>query len=49
MNSAFVLPLSKGELEGVALKTNNHAPPHLKKGRNKLRTPHSSSPFLRGS
>ncbi len=22
MNSAFVLPLSKGELEGVALKTN---------------------------
>ncbi len=36
MSSAFVLPLSKGELEGAAPRTNYHSWPHFKKVRSKL-------------
>jgi hypothetical protein len=36
MNSVLFLPLSKGELERAATKTNNHSLPHLKKVRSKL-------------
>ncbi len=40
MNPALVLPLSMGELEGVALRTNNHFSPHFEQVKNKFLAPH---------